>query len=78
MTDEEKSRAAQVILDMPLFNFLMDELEAQAIDACLNANPTDNETRAAYASEARAIRNLRSKLNFLAEEAKAPGVRARV
>ena len=78
MTEEEQRRAAQVLQDMPIFHLLMDELERQAVDTCVHANPTDHDTRAAFAAEARAIRNLRSRLNFLAEEAKAPGVQARV
>ncbi|MNY83284.1 hypothetical protein D3C86_2259520 [compost metagenome] len=46
----------------------MDDLEAAAINGCINAPVTDDETRSAYAAEARAIRKFRSKLKFLVEE----------
>lgn len=71
MNDEQKSAAARSLKENPLFHILMDELEATAINGCVNANVTDHEARAAFAAEIRAIRNLRGKLNFLAEEAKA-------
>ncbi|MBO0125116.1 hypothetical protein [Agrobacterium sp. OT33] len=76
MTDEQKAAAARSLNDNPLFHLLMDEIEATAINGCVNAKVTDHETRAGYAAEARAIRNLRSKLNHLAEEAKAGANRA--
>ncbi|ODR92444.1 hypothetical protein [Sinorhizobium alkalisoli] len=76
MRSDEKSAAARALLDNPLFERLMDELEAAAINGCVNAKLTDHETRAAFAAEARAIRNFRSKLKFLTEQAKVEGTGA--
>jgi hypothetical protein len=76
MRDEVKRAEARALLDNPLFNLLMDEIETAAINGCVNAKPTDHEARAAYAAEVRAIRNFRSKLNYLGVEAKADGNRA--
>lgn len=73
---DEKAAAARALLDDPLFERLMDELEAAAINGCVNAKLTDHETRAAFAAEARAIRNLRGKLKFLAEQPKGEGTDA--
>lgn len=75
MKQEEKQAAARDMLANPLFHRLMDDLEMTAINGCIAAQITDHETRAAFAAEARAIRNFRSKLKFLAAEdqAKADG-----
>ncbi len=43
------------------------------INGCIHAGLTDDTGRAAYAAEARAIRNFRSKLKFLTEQARADG-----
>ncbi|WP_455918768.1 hypothetical protein [Ensifer canadensis] len=67
MKQEDKQAAARVLLDMPLFHALMDELEASAVNGCIAAPLKDDEARAAFAAEARAVRNFRSKLKFLAE-----------
>ena len=69
MTDEERKRAAQAIINMPLFNMLWDDLEASAINRCINAKPEDHETRSVMAAEARAIRNFRSQIKSLAQSA---------
>lgn len=69
MTDAEKVAQARSLLDTPIFNLLMDEMEMAAINSCIFAGPKDDETRAAYAAEARAIKNFRSKLNALVSEA---------
>lgn len=75
MTPEEllrrRAAAMRSMVEIPYFNELWDDLERAAVNACINAAPTDHETRAAYAAEARAIRKFRSKLNFVLEEAKA-------
>lgn len=75
MKQEEKQAAARDMLANPLFHLLIGDLETVAINGCINAPVTDDETRAAFAAEARAIRNFRSKLKFLAaeEQAKADG-----
>uniref|UniRef100_UPI003F499AE7 hypothetical protein n=1 Tax=Ensifer adhaerens TaxID=106592 RepID=UPI003F499AE7 len=71
MKQQEKQAAARAMLDNPLFHLVMDDLEAAAINGCINAPVTDNESRAAFAAEARAIRNFRSKLKFLVAEGQA-------
>ncbi|WP_085032313.1 hypothetical protein [Ensifer aridi] len=77
MRQEDKTAAARVLLDTPLFHLLMNELETAAVNGCINAKITDHETRAAFAAEARAIRNFRGKLKFLAEgQANADGKEA--
>jgi len=76
MKPEEKKAAARALLENPLFERLMDELESAAINGCVNAKLTDHETRAAFAAEARAIRNFRGKLKFLTEQTKAEGTGA--
>jgi Mg-chelatase subunit ChlI len=78
MKSEDKIAAARALLDNPLFDRLMDELEAAAINGCINAKLTDHDTRAAFAAEARAIRNFHGKLRFLAEHATAEGTNAPV
>jgi hypothetical protein len=67
MRQEDKTAAARVLIDMPLFHLLMDELEAGAVNGCVNAKNTDHDARAAFAAEVRAIRNLKGKIKFLAE-----------
>lgn len=71
MTDEERQRAAQAILNIPFYNELWDEIEQAAINACIGAAPTDHEKRADYALEARAIRRVRSRIASIAEQASA-------
>ncbi|MDW9473464.1 hypothetical protein [Sinorhizobium meliloti] len=67
MRQEDKTAAARVLIDMPLFHLLMEELEAAAVNGCVNAKDTDHDARAAFAAEVRAIRNLKGKIKFLAE-----------
>ena len=67
MTDDDRRQAALVLLDMPLFHELWAELEASAVNMCINAAITDDAARAAWAAEARAIRSFRSKLRVLAQ-----------
>jgi hypothetical protein len=76
MKPEDTQATARALLDNPLFERLMDELEMAAINGCINAKLTDHETRAAFTAEARAIRNFRGKLKFLMEQAKAEGTGA--
>lgn len=71
MRPEEKVAWARAMLDNPLFTELMDEMEKTAVDQCVNAKPTDHETRAAMAAEVRAIRKFRQKITGLIEEASA-------
>lgn len=72
MNDDERRRAAQAILDIPLFNEIWDDLERAAINATLHADYADHEKRQAHAAEARAIRRVRERLNSLAKQPDAP------
>lgn len=65
MTEEEKAYAASVLLDTPLVVELFDEIEKNAVNRCVHADPADDKTRAAFAAEVRAIRNLRSRLESM-------------
>ncbi|NTF35556.1 hypothetical protein [Agrobacterium rubi] len=76
MTPEQKIAAARVLSDNPLTSLLLSELEHDAIDRIIGADPKDHDTRAAYAGEVRAVRNFREKLNLLLEEATASGTSA--
>lgn len=73
MKTDDRAAAARAILDVPFFDTLMNELEWGAINGCIHSGLTDDTGRAAYAAEARAIRNFRAKLKFLTEQAKADG-----
>ncbi|QRY69181.1 hypothetical protein JVX98_13250 [Ensifer sp. PDNC004] len=68
MNKEDKQAAARVLMDMPLVAALLDELEAAAVNGCINAPLKDDEARAAFAAEARAVRNFRSKIQFLSQD----------
>lgn len=68
MTTDERTRSAQAILAIPLFDELMDELEAAAVNAAVYANPTDHEARQAHLAQVKAIRDLRSRVEVLAKE----------
>ena len=76
MTDDDRRRAAQTVLEIPFFVQLWDEMEQAAINACLNADYTDHEKRQAHAAEARAIRRVRARLDSLAKEQPSPSRRA--
>lgn len=65
MTPEEKRIAADAVLNVPFFRDLLDELERQAVDGCVNAKYTDHETRQAFAVEARMVRKIRRELEAL-------------
>jgi hypothetical protein len=75
MTDDDRRRAAQAILEFPLFNALWDEMEQAAITATINAQYNDHETRQAHAVEARVIRRIRQKLKDLSKEVDASSTR---
>lgn len=76
MNEAEKLAAARDLLGNPLAVLLIDEMEKEAIDRIIHADPKDDDTRAAYAAEARAIRNFRRTLNLLSQEATERGSEA--
>jgi hypothetical protein len=71
----ERSRAAQSILAIPLFNDLMDELEAAEINAAVSLDYANHEARQGHMVAVRAIRNLRSRIGALAQEGQPSGGR---
>ncbi|WP_337267502.1 hypothetical protein [Oryzifoliimicrobium ureilyticus] len=68
MRQEEKLAGARLLLDSAVAGLLLDEMEAAAINQCIQARPEDDATRAAFAAEARAIRTFRRKLALMAED----------
>ena len=77
MTDPaDRKSAAQAILAIPLFNELMDNLEAEQVTLAVNAAYDNHEARQAYMASLRAIRNLRSRIGALAEGQPGGGKRA--
>ena len=66
MTDEDKRRAAQTVLEVPFFQQLWDELELAAVNATIFADHNDHETRQSMAAEARAIKRVRERLESIA------------
>jgi hypothetical protein len=65
MTSEDKARAADMLLSTPIVIDLLNEIEGSAINKCVNAAPDNDQERAAYAAEVRAIRRLRSDLELI-------------
>lgn len=63
-----RAEEAKEILAIPLFNALMNELEAAAVNSVVYAKYDDHEARQAYAADIRAIRNLRSTVETISQE----------
>lgn len=76
MTDEDRRRAAQGILEYPFFVELWAELEKTAINQCVHAPLNDDDTRRNAAAEVRAIRNVLSRLRSLAGQTETESRRA--
>lgn len=66
MTEEERRHAAQAILSIPFFIQLWDELEQAAVNGCIFAKYDDHEGRQAHAAEARAIKQVRQRIESIA------------
>lgn len=62
MNEEDLRRVAKRVLEEPLYTKFFQELEKQALDLAIAAPLTDHDKRAAYISEARAIRALQAKI----------------
>jgi hypothetical protein len=73
--DRDRTSAAQAILAIPLFNQLMDELEAGEINGAVAASYDDHEKRQGHMAAVRAIRNLRSRIGAIASEGQPSGGR---
>jgi len=63
-----RTSAAQAILAIPLFNELMDELEAAEVNGAVASQRHEVEKREEHISALRAIRNLRLRIGALANE----------
>ncbi len=76
MTDRtEKTAQAQAMLGIPLFNEIMDELEAGEINGAVSALWNEPEKREAHIAALKAIRNLRQTIGTLANEGQPSGGR---
>ena len=66
LDDEAKRAHAAMLFNDPLFNEIMDKMEAVEVNAAIQAKPTEDIERHAHLTRARAIRSLRAKLKNLA------------
>lgn len=71
MTEAQRLALANELLNNPLVDDLLNEIEWSAINRGVAADQKDDEARAAAMAEVRAIRSFRSKLKFIPEQAKA-------
>lgn len=76
MKPEERKAAARDLLENPLTLLILAEMEQSAVDTIISADPRDHDKRAAFAAEARAVREFRDKLNQLVQEANVTETRA--
>ena len=63
--DQHAISAARMILEHPVVMEIFSDMEAEALNAAVNAKITDEETPAAFLAEVRAIRKFKSNLNFI-------------
>lgn len=74
MTDEERRAGAASILAFPVFHFVMNDLERNALDAVVGvlgqSVDAQNQRLHAAAAEVRAIRNIRARLEAISQEGK--------
>lgn len=68
MTDDDRRRAAQAILEFPFFLDLWAELEAAAVNAAIYADYADHEKRQGAAMQARAYRDILSRIRSIAKD----------
>lgn len=59
---------AKTILAIPLFEQIISELEATAVNQIVAAKYDDHEARQAYAADIKAVRNLRSTVVAISQE----------
>lgn len=69
MNQKHLAEAAARVNSEPIFDELFDALEREAMELCVGAPLKDDDARSRYAAEARAIRNLRSRLRAIATPA---------
>lgn len=76
MSPEERRFAADAVLNIPFFRELLDQMEQQAVDACVSTKNSDHENRLAYAIEVRMIRKIRRELVALSKDGDTGGGRS--
>lgn len=59
---------AKTILAIPLFESLLQELEAAAVNQIVAAKYDDHQARQALAADIKAVRNLRSRVEAISQE----------
>lgn len=62
---------AKTLLAIPLFDQLLTELEATAVNQIVASRYDDHEARQAYAADIKAARNLRSRVEAISKEGQA-------
>lgn len=67
MDRSERAALAQSIFGNPLFEEIMDEMEAGEVDQAVHAPYNDHEKRQAHLVAVKAIRDLRTQIRTLAE-----------
>lgn len=72
MTEDERKRAAQAVLAIPFFDVLLSEMEKSAVQQCIHAQYNDHEKRQSAALEARAVQQIRQKLEAAASSQSTP------
>lgn len=72
MTDAiQRSAHAAMLLEDKMLTDVLARIEADAVDRMVYAQATDDETRAACATQVRALRALRAQLKAIADDGKA-------
>lgn len=69
---------AEALASDPLLNELLDDMERAAFERCVNAKPSDDETRRTATTEVRAIQSLRQQLQSLSRGKTTPAARGSV
>ncbi len=69
MNEHDKMMAAKTAVENPAVMAILDDLERANVNKVINADPGNDEARAVYSAETRAIRKLRSRLKSLANQA---------
>lgn len=60
LSDEERASLAEQLINNPLLNEILDDLEQTALNQCVHADWSDDRKRADAAAQVRAIRAFRS------------------
>jgi hypothetical protein len=74
----EPSGEAEFLKSNPLLNKILDDMEMDALNTCVNLDMAEHEMRQTTVLEVRAIRSLRRKLHDLAKGSTNPAPRGSV